>query len=256
MEKTAWPRSLWIVRHGQSAGNIAIDAAEAADLPQIDIPTRDVDTPLSDLGQQQALALGRWFSGMAPAQRPNVVLCSPYLRARRTAALLVDAAGMRQGAFVQVADERLREKEFGIFDRLTKRGIAEKYPELAEQRAQVGKFYFRPPGGESWCDVILRLRNVLETVSRHYAGERVLIVAHQVTVHCLRYLLENLDEQQILGIDGLANVPNCSVTSYHFDPSLPLRGALALEQVNFIVPVQQGGVQVTSAADVKMPARP
>ena len=28
------------------------------------------------------------------------------------------------------ADERLREKEFGILDRLTKHGILQKYPEL------------------------------------------------------------------------------------------------------------------------------
>jgi len=56
-----WPQTIWIVRHGQSAGNVARDAAEAAGLPLIDIMTRDVDTPLSDLGREQAQALGRWF---------------------------------------------------------------------------------------------------------------------------------------------------------------------------------------------------
>ena len=74
-------------------------------------------------------------------------------------------------------DEHLREKEFGILDRLTKIGITEKYPELSEQRGHVGKFYFRPPGGESWCDVILRLRSLLEMTTREYAGQRVLVVA-------------------------------------------------------------------------------
>ncbi|WP_398471741.1 hypothetical protein [Tardiphaga sp.] len=38
---------------------------------------------------------------------------------------------------------------------------------------------------------MLRLRSVLDSVSLHYAGERVLIVAHQVVVLCLRYLLES-----------------------------------------------------------------
>jgi broad specificity phosphatase PhoE len=55
-----------------------------------------------------------------------------------------------------------------------------------------------PPAGESWCDVILRLRSVLDTISLHYRGKRVLIVGHQVVVLCLRYLLENMDEQTIL----------------------------------------------------------
>jgi hypothetical protein len=61
-------------------------------------------------------------------------------------------------------DERLREKEFGLLDRLTRHGIQQKYPELHEQRAHVGKFYFRRPGGESWCDVILRLRSLTEMI--------------------------------------------------------------------------------------------
>lgn len=85
------------------------------------------------------------------------------------------------------ADERLREKEFGILDRLTPLGLHDKYPELAEQRAHVGKFYFRPPGGESWCDVILRLRSMIDTITREYRSERVLIVGHQIIVNCLRY---------------------------------------------------------------------
>jgi hypothetical protein len=31
------------------------------------------------------------------------------------------------------------------------------HPEQAEMRTRLGKFYHRPPSGESWCDVILRL---------------------------------------------------------------------------------------------------
>ena len=57
-----WPRTLWIVRHGQSAGNVARDAAEAAGLPVIDIAERDIDTPLSELGRRQA---ARWATGSA-----------------------------------------------------------------------------------------------------------------------------------------------------------------------------------------------
>lgn len=249
MAQALWPHRLWIVRHGQSAGNIARDAAERAGVACVASATRDVDMPLSALGEQQAAALGRWFARLAPDEAPNVVLYSPFQRARSTGDLLLQSAGLRDGKLVRVTDERLREKEFGILDGLTARGISERFPELDQQREHVGKFYFRPPGGESWCDVILRLRNVLETVSRNYAGERVLIVAHQVTVNCLRYLLENLDEERILGIDRHSDVPNCSVTSYRFDPDLALHGALALDQVNFVVPIDQGGAPVTVAPD-------
>ena len=56
-----WPQTLWIVRHGQSAGNIARDAAEAAGLATIAIAERDVDVPLSKLGEKQAYLAGKWF---------------------------------------------------------------------------------------------------------------------------------------------------------------------------------------------------
>ena len=83
---------MWIVRHGQSAGNVARDAAELAGLPVIDIEHRDIDTPLSDLGKTQSVALGQWFGTLPADSRPDVILCSPYVRARETTRLLVEAA--------------------------------------------------------------------------------------------------------------------------------------------------------------------
>ena len=248
-----WPRTLWIVRHGQSAGNVARDAAEAAGLHVIDIEHRDIDTPLSELGRTQSVALGQWFGEMPENRRPEVVLCSPYVRARETSGLLLEAAGMGPDEVRMRMDERLREKEFGILDRLTHFGIREKFPELGAQRSHVGKFYFRPPGGESWCDVILRLRSVVEMMTREHSGQRVLIVAHQVIVNCMRYLLESMDEAQILAIDRLADVPNCSVTSYEYDAQ---RDALAPNLVNFTAPLRQAGAPVTAEPDVTVAANP
>src|SRR4051794_15230661 len=105
-----WPQTLWVVRHGQSAGNVARDAAEAAGLPMIEIAERDIDVPLSELGRRQALALGEWFGQLRPDERPEVLLCSPYVRARQTARLMIEASGLELRLRV---DERLREKEFG-----------------------------------------------------------------------------------------------------------------------------------------------
>ena len=248
-----WPQQIWIVRHGQSAGNVAREAAEAASQFLIDIAERDMDVPLSELGERQAAALGQWFATLPPDQRPNVVLFSPYVRARETAMAVVNQLD-REELLAVVTDERLREKEFGIVDRLTPLGIADKFPELHEQRRHVGKFYFRPPGGESWCDVILRLRSVLDMITREYRGERVLIVGHQVIVNCFRYLLERMDESAILAIDRMADVPNCSVTSYRFDPAAGKRGKLVLDLENFVAPLTSTGTPVTKSKD--QPAAP
>ncbi|HEY3634510.1 MAG TPA: histidine phosphatase family protein [Caldimonas sp.] len=148
-----------------------------------------------------------------------------------------------------VRDERLREKEFGILDRLTPLGIRAEYPELAEQRRHVGKFYFRPPGGESWCDVILRLRSFLDMLTRECRGDRVLVVAHQGIVNCMRYLLERLDERQILAIDRLGDVPNCGINANVFDPRAGRRGKLVLHLENFVSPLREAGASVTTEPD-------
>ena len=252
--KEHWPQTLWIARHGQSAGNVARDLAEAAGHALIDIEFRDIDTPLSELGVEQSRALGNWFAQLPGHQRPQVVLSSPYVRARDTARLLLEQAGWRPDADVRLrVDERLREKEFGVLDRLTKHGIRQKFPDLDHQRGHVGKFYFRPPGGESWCDVILRLRSLTEMITREHGGERVLIVAHQVTVTCLRYLLENLDEAQVLAIDRSADVPNCAITSYRLDDT---RSRLLPDLVNFVAPLLEAGAPVTAAPDAQAAPKP
>jgi broad specificity phosphatase PhoE len=252
-----WPKAVWIVRHGQSAGNVARDAAEAAGLHVIDIAFRDIDTPLSELGMQQSTALGQWLGALPREERPDVILCSPYVRARETARLICEAAGLETGRgpgrLRLRIDERLREKEFGILDRLTVAGIRGKYPELSEQRSHVGKFYFRPPGGESWCDVILRLRSVLEMITREYCGQRVLVVGHQVIVNCMRYLLECMDEAEILAIDKLGDVPNCGLTTYEHDPR---EDALVKDRVNFVAPLRQAGAPVTSEPDTPAAPKP
>lgn len=254
-EEQKWPDVLWIVRHGESAGNVARDQAELAGHQMIDIPTRDVDVPLSALGERQAGALGRWLAGLSPDAQPSIVLASPYVRARETARLAMVAAGLDHPGVNFIVDERLREKEFGIFDRLTREGIRQKYPEQAEYRSVLGKFYHRPPGGESWCDVILRLRSVIDTLTRDHRGERVLVISHQVVVNCFRYLLERMTEEQILEIDRAQEIANCSVTSYEFDRNLGRRGKLALRLFNFVAPLEEAGEKVTSEPDAPVAAK-
>jgi broad specificity phosphatase PhoE len=251
-----WPTRLWLVRHGESAGNVASGIARSWGELRVDVAERDVDVPLSATGIAQSGVLGRWFAQLAADQRPDVVMTSPYRRARQTADLIRDAEGLAQSASSPVRDERLREREFGILDRLTPSGVQELHPDQAEFRRIIGKFYHRPPGGESWCDVILRLRSVLDTLSLHFAGRRVLIVAHEVVVLCFRYLIENLDEAQILAIDRAGDIANCGVTEYACEPATATAAArMHLVRYNFTAPLREGGATVTSAKDLSYAPR-
>ena len=151
-------------------------------------------------------------------------------------------------------DERLREKEFGILDGLTTIGVKSQHPEQASFRATLGKFYHRPPGGESWVDVIFRLRAMLDTISLHHGGKNVLIVAHQVVVLCLRYIIEHMDEAEILAIDAAAEVANCSLTEYAFKADAS-DGALELLRYNSVHALQFEGSDVTAEPDPMIAAR-
>ena len=250
MSTLRWPSRLWIVRHGESAGNVARDEAHASGAERIALTARDVDVPLSARGEAQASALGAWFAEASAEERPEALLASPYLRARETARLFREAGGAVGADEPICVDERLREKEFGVLDGLTTTGIAAVFPDQAEFRRLLGKFYHRPPGGESWCDVIFRLRSVMDSIALHYAGQRVMIVAHQVVVLCLRYVIEKMSEEEILAIDRAGDVGNCSVTEYRFDPDLGRDGGLALVRYNAVRHLEQaGGAGVTAEPD-------
>ena len=203
------PAALWLVRHGESLGNVADAQAHASGAGRLELDVRDPDVELSRTGVGQARALGRWLAALPEDQRPTAVLSSPFARARSTAEHAAEALGLP----VRL-DERLRERDFGAFDGMTGAGIREQYPDEARRRDLLGKFYYRPPGGESWADVALRIRSVLSTEAPVLDGERVLLVAHQAVLMVFRYVLEGLDEATLLDIDRGEQIANASLTCY------------------------------------------
>jgi broad specificity phosphatase PhoE len=134
-----------------------------------------------------------------------------------------------------IQEERVREIEFGIMDGLTKKGIRERYPLEAKRRQTLGKYWYRPPGGESWPDVALRLHSFLGALNRDCRGESVLVVCHSVVVLLFRRLLERLSETEILAIDSAEDVANCSITHYAFDANVGVIGKLVLRKFNLVV---------------------
>lgn len=203
MESLSW---LAIVRHGQSTGNVIAEQAERAGQEVIDIPERDADVPLSATGREQAQAVGVWVAGLPGDERPTLAVVSPYLRARQTAELALAGIGLPL-----TVDERLRDRELGVLDTLTWRGVEALHPEEAARRRFLGKYYHRPPGGESWVDVALRLRSVLHDIEDSGAS-RVLVVTHDAVVLLIRGVLEGLEEAELMESSRTDPVKNASVT--------------------------------------------
>jgi broad specificity phosphatase PhoE len=202
--------TLWLVRHAESEGNLADDKARGAKAERLELSHRDADVPLSPTGREQAASLGRAWRRVPADERPTRVLSSPYERALETARCAIDAAGWDLPV---ERDERLRERDLGLLDGFTSHGIEAKFPEEAERRSWLGKFYYRPPGGESWTDVAGRVRAVLER-HRGVDGERLLMVSHQAVIMVARYVLEDLTEAQVLDIDERETIANTAVTTY------------------------------------------
>jgi broad specificity phosphatase PhoE len=200
---------LILVRHGESMGNVAAAAAHAAGAEVIQVGARDADVPLSPTGVTQAEAFGRWLAELPSDGTPDSVWCSPYLRAVQTAQTALSTAGLELPFRI---DERLRDRELGVLDLLTTLGVERRFPEEAVRRRWLGKFFHRPPGGESWADMALRLRSLLRDLDDDEPGRRVLVVAHDALILTVRYVCERMSEADILGIAATTSVVNASVT--------------------------------------------
>ena len=238
---------LLLIRHGESEGNVAATDARMAGAEVIAVPARDADVNLSGTGQDQAKALGAALARIAEEFRPDAVVSSPYARAFQTAEIAVEAAGWP--VKVQL-DERLRDRELGILDRLTRLGVEKRYPEEAERREWLGKMYYRPPGGESWADVALRLRSVLDELNNLGSGHRVMLVCHDALIMLVRYVLEGMTEKELLDLAASTSVLNASITRF-VRPSG--EGPWTLESFNVADHLTEQGVTVTEhAGDVSV----
>ena len=209
------PLSLTVTRHGQSTANAAFAAAEAAGALDTGITCRDADLSLTTLGRAQATALGRWLASRADGPLPHSVWVSPYLRAQETAELVLielDRAGLPLPDVR--TDERLRDRELGILEMVTKAAIELHHPGEAARRRRIGELRWRPPGGESLADVALRLRSLLRDLYETEASRRVLLVAHDAVVVMLRHILDDLDEEAYLALEREGAVGNASITRW------------------------------------------
>jgi broad specificity phosphatase PhoE len=227
---TYWPAALTLVRHGESHGNVANARAYAEKAEHLDLAVNDPSVELSDLGVRQAEALGKRLGDQPATEQPTVVVVSTYVRAQQTADHVLATAGLEH--LPRVTDERLRDREQGLLDRLTWYGVRRLYPEEAERRAYLGKFWYRPPGGESWADVALRIRHAIRDIGSDYADERVLVVSHDVPILMARYVLESLTPQAAVELSG--QVVNCGMTTYTRGDS-----RLVLEVFNDATPVEE-----------------
>jgi probable phosphoglycerate mutase len=147
---------LCIVRHGETAWN-----AEHRVQGQLDVP-------LNAIGQAQAQAAAKVLSG----ERFDAVYSSDLSRARQTAAPAAKLLSMEIAV-----DQALRERHYGIFERLTYAEVKTRYPEdYARFEARDPEYAFRT--GESLKDFSARSISVITKIVNQNKDRSILVFTH------------------------------------------------------------------------------
>lgn len=126
------------------------------------------DSPLTERGLWQARQLGLRMKTM----EFSALYSSDLPRAARTAGAIAAETGHEI-----LADERLRERHFGLFEGLTQKEMQSRAPE-AYERFMSRDPHYAVPGGESPAAFFARCRAVLEELARRHAGQSIAIVTH------------------------------------------------------------------------------
>jgi broad specificity phosphatase PhoE len=204
---------LVLVRHGQSLANVAFPAADARGLLEAEISGRDAGVPLTPLGVTQAEAVGHWLAKLPADEVPQVVITSPYLRARETWRIAAETSGLD---FAEpTTDDRLVDRLLGDLEMMTRAAVAQRFPQESARRREIGEYNYAPPGGESFADIAVRLRAFLDDLNRDHAGQRVIIVAHDAVVLMMRAVIEQLTWDEVVAAERAAgSVRNASLSRF------------------------------------------
>jgi broad specificity phosphatase PhoE len=209
------PLDLVLIRHGQSEGNAAKRLSEQGDDTGYqrlkDLHTRSYR--LSKKGQEQAAITGSWLKEEFYTEGKGFdrFITSEYARAMETAALLdlPNAEWFR--------NFYLTERSWGDLESCPESEKEEKFGDALRLRT-IEPFFWRPPNGESFAELCLRLDRVLQTLHRECSGMRVVIVCHGEVMRAFRVLLERMPQQEFrdlaLSKEKEHAVFNCEVFQY------------------------------------------
>ncbi|HYC44317.1 MAG TPA: histidine phosphatase family protein [Burkholderiales bacterium] len=161
------------------------------------------DSPLTPTGLQQAKQLARRLKAVPFA----ALYASDLGRAHQTARCIADETGHEV-----VADERLRERDFGIFEGLTNSEIETRYPDDYKLFAKRDPHY-RMEGGESAAEFRARVLDAMNAIAARHAGEKIVVVSHGLVLDALYRTATKMALDVPRGFPLL----NCSVNTFRYE---------------------------------------
>ena len=206
------PIDLILVRHGQSEGNLAQRRSEKgnhADYTEAFKDRHSASFRLTDLGRTQAEQAGAWLRNEFP--NFDRLLVSEYLRAMETAAHLALPNAQ------WFSDFYLTERDWGGLDVLPQNEQQEKFSEELKRR-DIEPFFWRPPNGETFADLCMRVDRVLHTLRRECEDKRVIIVCHGEVMRAFQIRMERMSQKRFRELTFSENkedkIFNCQIIHY------------------------------------------
>lgn len=182
--------NLVLVRHGESDGNHAhFNANENGNTDYFTSEFRDRPGALwalTERGREQAKIAGSWLTENVLNGRFDVCFTSSMVRAEQTAALLdLPDASWRE------PDPKLNERNWGDIETMPHEEYIERYPRNVVRRN--GDYLnWKPPGGESMAEVMVRISQFYTDITAAHAGESVLAVCHGEVMTAARGNIEEV----------------------------------------------------------------
>ncbi|MBI9087481.1 MAG: histidine phosphatase family protein [Desulfobacterales bacterium] len=140
------------------------------------------DISLCDEGRDMARKWAKSLAGL----NFDCILTSGLERSRETAEIINETLGLPMHE-----DQRLAEQDWGEWTGLTKVELNKLRKQVLQQE-KLG-LEFRPPGGESRNEVLMRACDALLDFSDSHADKSVLVIAHNGVIKSLAYVLSGLD---------------------------------------------------------------
>jgi broad specificity phosphatase PhoE len=207
------PEDLYLVRHGESEGNLVNARSRQGDdslfTPE-HLGRHSFEWHLTDRGIEQAKAAGAFLR--REARLPfDVCLTSEYVRAMETAAYLgIPDAQWHPYLY-------LRERSLGELETLPHHEKTERFGVSLEMRKRY-PYLWRARQGEAFEDLSLKWDRIQQILHRKYAMQRALIVTHEGVLWEARHLIERLpihEMDRLLGSDNPQDrIHNCQIIHY------------------------------------------
>ena len=172
--------TIYFLRHGQTDWNVELRLQGQKDIP------------INATGRAQAIQNGKDLANLLDDSQRFRYIASPLGRTRETMNIVRMELGLPSYGYE--TDDRLKEISFGLWETHTIEELRKVEPDGVAQR-EADKFHFRPPQGESYEQLLERVKSWLP-----YVSEDAVVVCHGGILRMLEILFNGTEPDEIMQV--------------------------------------------------------